>query len=109
MAEKPKPVKTPQAIEIPILFNLPVEMPTVYATNIIVQMTEFEVVLSFYEAQSPLDTESFKTLDIETLQKNGVRADCVARVTIAKGRFENIANVIHGMVRLGKSAEKGSK
>lgn len=109
MAQTTKPSKSvspKKETEIPVLFNLPVEMPSVYATNIVVQMTDFEVVLSFYETQPPLDTDSLKTPDAETLQRTGVRADCVARVTVARGRFEGFANVISGILKMSKDAER---
>lgn len=83
--------------EVPVVFNVPVEMPSVYATNIVVQISEFEVVLSFYEAQPSFEADKTN----ET-----VRADCVAKVVIARGRYEGVANVMNGILKMAKAQEK---
>lgn len=81
------------SIQIPIHFNMPVGMPSVYATNMIIQASEHEVIISFFEAQPPLFSDD-DTNNIEVLQKVGIRADCVAKVTIAKNRISGFAKII---------------
>jgi hypothetical protein len=94
-AKKQKPSIKPGEIDIPLHFNIPIEMPSVYATNMLVQSGEHEVIISFFEAQVPVFVEEDED-NIETLKKVGIRADCVAKVTIAKDRFEGFANAIKG-------------
>ncbi len=94
----------PITLEIPIVFNEPVEKPSVYATNLTLQMSEHEVIMSFYEAQP-----SLALLSPEDLQKTGIRADCVARVTIARGRFESFSSIIQELSKQSKALNVAPK
>ena len=78
-------------------FNIPIEMPSVYATNILIQPGEFEVIISFFEVQPPLMASSDPKENLELLKKTGLRADCVSRVTVAKDRIEGFANAMKQM------------
>ncbi len=70
------------SIELPLHFNMPVNMPSVYATNMLIQASEHEIVISFFEAQPPVVSPDDENR-LENLKKVGIRADCVARVTVA--------------------------
>lgn len=93
MSKKIETATNEDSIQIPIHFNMPVGMASVYATNMIIQASEHEVVISFFEAQPPLLSDDDAN-NIEILQKVGVRADCVAKVTIAKNRIGGFAQII---------------
>lgn len=93
-----KPVAKVGEIEIPVQFNLPVDMPSVYATNMLVQVSDQEIILSFFEAQPPLvigDTQE----SIELLKSVGIRADCVAKVIVSPARFEGFVQVLSQVAR----------
>jgi len=62
---------------------------SVYATNILVQATEQEFYVSFFEARPPF---IFVPEDIEKLES--VRAECVARVIISPERMTAFLNVM---------------
>lgn len=95
MAEKKKATKEQEpSLEIPINFNLPVGFPSVYATNFVVQMGDEEIILSFYEVQQPFFLQGSPEENLEILKTEGVRADCVARITISKNRFVKFADVL---------------
>lgn len=81
-------------------------MPSVYATNLVIQPGEFEVIVSFFEIQPPLFFGSDQKANLDALKKTGVRADCVARITIAKDRFEGFANAMKQAITDMKAAEK---
>lgn len=100
--------KSEQSIQTTVHFNMPIEMPSVYATNLIVHSSEFEVVLSFFEAQPPI-FDGTEEENLEELKKIGVRADCVARVTIAKDRFEGMVKVMQGFSNDLKTQRKEEK
>ena len=93
MAEKKATGKKQEKADISINFNLPIEMSSVYATNMLVQAGEDEVTLSFFEAQPPL-LQGTPEENLAILKAQGVRADCVARVTISKNRFGNFVNAM---------------
>ncbi|MHB1296158.1 MAG: DUF3467 domain-containing protein [Anaerolineae bacterium] len=72
----------------------PEGMVSRYATNLVVQHTEHEFILSFYEAEQPLllgTPEENKTY----LEDMGhVRATCVSRVIVAAGRMKEFMRVL---------------
>lgn len=85
-------------------------MPSVYATNIVLQQMEHEVLVSFYEIQPPIlfgGENEAKSLEI--LKKTGLRADCVAKVIIAKQRFGDFAEVMKKLANDLKAVEKAEK
>lgn len=100
--------KSIKSVQTSIHFNLPVEMPSVYGTNLLIQESEFEIILSFFEVQPPilLGTEQE---NLEEIKKTGVRADCVARVTIAKDRFDGMVKAMQGFLSDIKTREKEEK
>lgn len=104
-AKNKKPSLQVGEMQIPLHFNLPIGMPSVYATNFIVQATDHEVVISFYEAQPPMVIEGDEE-SIELLKKVGVRADCVTKVTISRARFDVFAGVVNGFAERLKETEQ---
>lgn len=111
MAKTPTKPKTPAPEEqLPISFNVPIEMPSVYATNIVLQQMEYEVLVSFYEIQPPLLLAgSNEAENLAILKKTGMRADCVAKVIISKQRFGAFADVMKQFATAIKAAEKKEK
>lgn len=111
MAKRPIKPKTPtQDDQLQISFNVPIEMPSVFATNILVQQMEHEVLVSFYEIQPPLLLPgSNEAENLAILKKTGMRADCVAKVIIAKQRFGAFADVMKQFATAIKAAEKKEK
>ena len=93
-----KPTAKLGGVEIPLQFNLPIDMPSVYATNMLVQASDQEVILSFFEAQPPFITEDTKE-SIELLKNVGIRADCVAKVIVSPARFESFVQVLAQIVQ----------
>ena len=105
-----KSKKVDQVTEVPIQFNAPVDMPSVYATNILLQQMEYEVVVSFYETQPPiLLAGKNEDENLAIMKKAGMRADCVAKVIIAKERFGAFADIMRQMATIIKAGEKKEK
>ena len=86
-----KDVKT-KVEQIPLRFNVPVGTISKYATNMVVQANDQEVVIYFFEAQPPIFLEESEK-NIEELKAVGIRADCVAKITVSKDRFKGFAKV----------------
>jgi hypothetical protein len=69
----------------PLVFNVPVGMSSRYAHHMTVQVSNDEVTLSFFEVIAPIVLGSAE--EQREAAKKGLRADCVARVTLAKARY----------------------
>ena len=83
---------------VPLLFNIPVGVSSRYAHHLLVQVGGDEVTFSFFEMIPPV------VLDAKLLE-NGVRADCVARVTIAKARFPDFVKTLVDVLQKSKVEE----
>jgi hypothetical protein len=95
-----------KGLGIPLEFETPSDIQTVYATNMTIQHTEHEYILSFYEVVNPVLLGSLEE-KLEALKKMGsVKAHCVARIVIAPGRMPNFLKVIQeNMARIEPTQE----
>jgi hypothetical protein len=92
---------------IPLLFNVPIGLNSRYAQHLLVQTTENEAILSFFEVVPPVVTG---TLDeIKQKLKEGVRADCVARITISRARYPEFVKAMVGQLTPEEQKDLESK
>lgn len=87
----------PNTMRVPIIFRVPQRMPTLYAHHMTVQKTEDEYILSFYEVVPPIVAPEDKETQ-ELLRVKGIDAQCVARITVSKGRYPEFARLMSSMV-----------
>lgn len=78
----------------PIVWQSPEGIRSKIATNLVVQHTEHEFILSFFEIKSPLilgtaEEKAEQLANIET-----VFASCVARIVITPGRMEQFLHLM---------------
>ena len=81
-------------IKLPIEWNFPSDLRTVYANHLIVQHTEHEFVISFFEAHAPIvfGSAEQKKAQLEALES--VPANCVARIVVARSRMPVFMKVL---------------
>jgi len=80
---------------LPINWYVPEYLKSKYATNIIVQATENEFIISFYELPPPIilnPVEDLKNLD-------SVTAECVARIIVAGNKMPEFLDVLTRQVK----------
>ena len=94
-------------LKIPLKFGIPQGMPSRYAHHLIVQPSEDEVVLSFFEVIPPLLLGNVED-HLETLKK-GVRADCIARITVAKRRYPEFVRAMGSILEVTPKEEATPK
>ena len=85
-----------QAENVTLLFHVPAAMPSKYAHHLMVQGAEHEVILSFFEILPPLLTGTAE--EQKAILQKGVRADCVARITVARARYPEFVKTMQGMI-----------
>jgi len=79
---------------LPIEWHFPGNISSQYATNMVVQHTEHEFIISFFEAYPPVvlgDPEERKAL-LEQIKS--VPAVCVARIIVAPERLAEFIQVL---------------
>jgi hypothetical protein len=96
-----------QEREIPIIWDYPEDLVSGYATNLLVQVGEHELFVSFFETPPPL---LLAPRDVEKLEN--VRAECIARIVIAPERVPKFIEVLQRQLDLfnknKKAAEKSN-
>lgn len=65
-----------------------------YATHIVVQHTEHEFIISFFEVQPPVLLGMPEEIEARLEQIESIRADCVARVIVAAERMPEFVRVL---------------
>ena len=89
---------------IPLHFLVPIGMTSRYAQHVIVQASDIDVTLSFFELKPPIvlgDSDEQKQA-----LKGGITAECVARVTIARARFAEFVKAFRGIPEPENSSTK---
>ena len=76
-----------QGLLVPLEYVIPDSLVSRYATNMVVQHSEHEFVLSFFEIQSPVLLGSPEEARSRLDEMGSVRARCVARIIVAPERM----------------------
>jgi len=80
-------------VVIPLEWHVPKDLACQYATNLVVQHTDHEFILSFFQTSPPLLLGSHEEVMREAEQVKSVRAHCVGRIIVAASRMEEFVQV----------------
>ncbi len=89
MPKTPKTKKKPQERNIPMVWKLPDDLLSGYATNMLVQTGEQELFISFFEIQHPV---MLVPEDINKLES--VNLECIAKIVITPERLATFIEVL---------------
>jgi hypothetical protein len=89
MPKKPTNKLAAQDRTIPLIWDIPEDLMSGYATNMLVQVGEHEFFISFFETPPPV---LISPQDIEKL--GSVTAECFARIVVAPERMQGFINVL---------------
>jgi hypothetical protein len=95
MAEKKKKIEATNAItKVALEWHGMERVATAFATNMTVQCSEHDALLSFFEVRPPILTGTPEE-NLEELNKIGfVRAECVARVGMSAARIPDFIEAL---------------
>lgn len=79
---------------VPIEWHVPENIVSQYATNLVVQHSEHEFRLYFFEIQPPLLLGTPEERQAKLEQIESVRAECVARIIVAAERMPEFVRVL---------------
>jgi len=84
----------PERIPVPLEFCVPDNLASHYATNFVVQHTENEFLLSFFEAEVPilLGTPEENLAKLKSI--GSVKARCVARIIVSPNRMAELLRIM---------------
>ena|SRR5258708_3755625 len=95
----PVPVPEPQQVPIPIEWNIPDDIVTRFATNMVVQKIEAGYLISFFEILPPLILGQPNDILEQLKQLKSVRANCFARIVVADAKMTEFSNVLQAMLK----------
>src|SRR5438105_8621530 len=104
---RPQPTKQSQlaaeeelvTITRPLEWYIPPDMITRYATNMLIQHGENEFFISFFEFRPPVIMGTPEEQKKQADQLPSVRAECVARITVAEKRLPEFIRVMQDFTR----------
>lgn len=99
--EQPKAVR----VELPIDWQFPKDLSSRYATHLIVQHTEHEFVLSFFEILPPTIFGSPEAISAQLEQLSSIPAECVGRIVVAAERMPAFVAVLQENLERYQSRE----
>jgi hypothetical protein len=79
---------------VPIEWCFPNNFISRYATNLAIQHSEHEFILSFFEAKPPLLIGTPEELKKQVLNIKSIKAECVARIIISAERMPTFVKVL---------------
>ncbi len=84
---------------VPLRWCIPPGLVSRFATNMVVQHTEQEFIISFFEARPPLLIGSEEEVRAQLAQIGGVEAECVARIIVTADRMPGFVAVLQETLR----------
>jgi len=91
MAEEP----LGENYQLPIEWYVPDDLVSRYVTNMLVQQTAHEFIISFFESYPPVVLGSPEEQREKLKSLSSARATCVARMIVAVERMPEIVQVLH--------------
>jgi len=82
-----------ETLELPVEWHVPDTVISRFVTNMVVQHTEHEFLISFFEIKPPILFTEESRREIQKIHAS-VRADCVARVVVAPERMGRFIEVL---------------
>jgi hypothetical protein len=79
---------------VPIQWHFPDDIASRYATNLVVQHTEHEFSISFFEVRPPILLGSPEDIQAALQRVESVPAVCVARIIVAAERMPEFIRVL---------------
>ena len=70
------------SINIPVDWHIPEDFPSPYASNMFVQVGEYEIVLSFFQTKLPLLTGTPEENKAKLEQLGIIQANCVGKIIV---------------------------
>jgi len=90
----PKKTERLKVVTVPIEWVVPDTVNSVYATNIVAQQDEHEVVISFFEVRKPVILGDPDAVSSKMAALSKVPAVCVARISIHPDRLSGFIEAL---------------
>jgi len=94
-------------VQVPIEWHISEDIDSKYATNLVIQHSEHEFIIDFFEMRHPLILGDPDQVREEWEKLESVRAECVARIIVSPDRMQGFINLIQAELNkyIGKEQE----
>jgi len=106
LPESQREENKPEVVNLKLSFRIPEFLPSRYAHHLIAQTTETEVVLMFFEVQTPILTGTDEEQIAQLQALGGVNAYCVSKISVPKAGFPAMASLMNATAQ-GLSSGEG--
>jgi len=83
-----------KSVELPIEWIVPDDMVSRYATNMVVQSTEHEFIISFFEMKPPLIVGDQAKISERVSELTSLPAVCIARIIVASDKMPEFVDAL---------------
>lgn len=99
--EKPK-------VHVPIEWHISENIDSKYATNLVIQHSEHEFIINFFEMRRPLILGNPDQIREQWQKIESVRAECVAQIIVSPDRMQEFIDVMQAGLNkyVGKEMEE---
>jgi len=92
-------IEPEEILEFPVVWEIPDDLETRYANNLIVQHTEHEFIISFFQTIPPPIIGTPAEIDAQVKRMGALKSKCVARIVVSSGKMENFVQALQDSVR----------
>ncbi len=103
MSKKTPAKPAAQERDIPLIWHIPEDLISGYATNMLVQIGDHELYVSFFETPPPI---LFGPKDVENLES--VKAKCIARIVITPERMATFIELLQKQLDIFNEKKKAA-
>lgn len=95
-------------IQVPIEWHISENIDSKYATNLIIQHSEHEFIIDFFEMRHPWILGAPDRVREQREKLESVRAECVARIIVSPDRMQEFINAMQANLNkyVGKEQEE---
>jgi hypothetical protein len=93
-------------IAVPIEFSFPESLQSRYSNNFLVQHSDGEFIISFFEVLPPVVLGEPQQVIEQLRQIKSVRADCVARIIVPSEKMPDLIRVLQDNLERHASSDR---
>ena len=95
-------------VQVPIEWHISEDLDSKYATNLVIQHSEHEFIIDFFETRHPLILGDPDQVREQWEKLESVRAECVARIIVSPNRMQEFINLMQAALNkyVGKEQEE---
>jgi len=95
-------------VQVPIEWHISEDLDSKYATNLVIQHSEHEFIIDFFEMRHPLILGNPQQVREQREKLESVRAECVARIIVSPDRMQEFIDAIQANLNqyMGKEQEE---